>query len=420
MPQTYTNVLKTAPLEIYNAITAPKLAGTSKKTSDLNQLKSNHESESLIRNAPDSLIHLTATSRYHGKNQGDSSIRNAFLSTTGTNDKIQKKEEKIKRTEPVKITTADHRQHYTNENRNFHSVGTSRPHSPLNHATQNHIPKQPIKDKDEQITSLTKPSASAPVKPNPLKSIIHSTDTLKTSRNMGSRIYELINCERTAHRSPKHGERQLSQIQVLHNVIVENQPENSNIQIPLPVPKNKIHNSSKAIIRTSLQKQKYNFQNNNNTNYRSNYTRHTVGVKYKNKNNSSQRKIREDRKCTDQGKCISSIVPPPYVSVKKSKSFQNLKRSPETTVSRSYLRENKKTISDPKISKVPQSYLRPDDSNKKYIHIPYKDTSIHETTIPITIGNLSPQQKYFSLVHTVASRTIPVETISDINLVLKP
>ena len=119
---------------------------------------------------------------------------------------------------------------------------------------------------------------------------------------MGSRSHELINCERTAHRSPKHGEGQLPQIQVLHNVIVENQPENSDIQIPLPVPKNKIHNLSKAVIRTSLQKQKYNFQNNNNTNYRSNYARHTEGIKYKNKNNSSQRKIREDRKCTDQGK----------------------------------------------------------------------------------------------------------------------
>ena len=134
----------------------------------------------------------------------------------------------------------------------------------------------------------------------------------------------------------------------------------------------------------------------------------------KTKKNSSQRKIGEGRKCTDQGKFIQSIVPPPYVPVQKSKSFQTSKRYPAYTVSSPYLRENEKAISDPNISKVPQSYLRAADSNKNSLHIPYKDTTIHETTIPITIENPFPQNKYVSLFHTVASRTIPVETISSI------
>ena len=54
----------------------------------------------------------------------------------------------------------------------------------------------------------------------------------------------------------------------------------------------------------------------------------------------------------------------------------------------------KKTISAPKISAVPQSYIRAIDSNKN--------------SLPIFEQN----QKYFSLFHTVASRTSPVQTIS--------
>ena len=229
---------------------------------------------------------------------------------------------------------------------------------------------------------------------------------------MGLRNPELSNCARTAHRSTNCGEYQLPQTHIIQNVIVANQTENSDIQITLPVPDTNIHNSSKEVMRTSIPKIKYNFRNHNNTNYHSKYAGHIDGTNNKNKKNSSQRKTGEGRKCTNQGKCSQSTVPPPYAPVQKSKSFQISKRSPAYTVSSPYLRENEKTISDPKIFKVPQFYLRVADSNKNSLHIPYKDTTIHETTIPITIENLSPQQKYFSLFHTVASRTIPVETIS--------
>ena len=114
-----------------------------------------------------------------------------------------------------------------------------------------------------------------------------------------------------------------------------------------------------------------------------------------NKNNErSKRKIGEERTYTDQEKYSKSTVPPPYVPNPKSKSFLTSKRTPASTVPSPYLRETKKTISAPKISAVPQSYIRTIDSNKN--------------SLPIFEQN----QKYFSLFHTVASRTIPVKTIS--------
>ena len=147
-------------------------------------------------------------------------------------------------------------------------------------------------------------------------------------------------------------------------------------------------------MRTSLPKIKYNLRNNNNIKYRSKYAGHIDGTNNNKNKNSSQRKIGEERKCTDQGKCSQSTVPPRYVPVQKSKSFLTSKRPPASTVSSPYLRETKKTISAPKISAVPQSYIRAIDSNKN--------------SFPIFEQN----QKYFSLFHTVASRTIPVQTIS--------
>ena len=65
----------------------------------------------------------------------------------------------------------------------------------------------------------------------------------------------------------------------------------------------------------------------------------------KNNNDRSQRKIEEERTCTDQEKYGKSTVPPPYVPVQKSKSFLTSKRPPASTVPSPYLRETKKTIS---------------------------------------------------------------------------
>ena len=198
----------------------------------------------------------------------------------------------------------------------------------------------------------------------------------------------------------------------IQNVIVEKQQGNSDSKSTAQVTGNNTQKSSNEVIRTSLPKMKYNFRNHNNINYRSKYAGHIDGTNNKKNKNSSQRKIGEERKCTDQGKCSLSIVPPPYVPVQKSKSFLTSKRPPASTVSSPYLRETKKTIPAPKISAVPQSYLRAVDSNKNSLPISFKDTTIHEPNIPITIDTILPQQKYFSLFHTVASRTIPVETIS--------
>ena len=89
----------------------------------------------------------------------------------------------------------------------------------------------------------------------------------------------------------------------------------------------------------------------------------------KNNNDRSQRKIEEERTCTDQEKYGKSTVPPPYVPVQKSKSFLTSKRPPASTVPSPYLRETKKTISAPKISAVPQSNIRAIDSNKNSLPI---------------------------------------------------
>ena len=95
-------------------------------------------------------------------------------------------------------------------------------------------------------------------------------------------------------------------------------------------------------------------------------------------------------------------------------SFKTSKRSLTSSVSSLYLRENEKTISASKKYKVPQSYLRTANSNNKSLPVPYNNTTIHETNIPITIEHSPCQKQYFSLFHTVAYRTIPVETISPI------
>ena len=167
---------------------------------------------------------------------------------------------------------------------------------------------------------------------------------------LGSCNPELSNCERIAHRSTNSGEYQLTQTHILQNVIVENQTENSDIQITLPEPENNIQNSSKETMRTSLPKIKYNFRHHNNTNYDSKYVGHIDGTNNTNKKNSSQRIIEEERKCTDQEKCSQFIVPPPYVPVQKSKFFKTSKQSPASTVPIPYLQENEKTISAPKIT----------------------------------------------------------------------
>ena len=195
----------------------------------------------------------------------------------------------------------------------------------------------PINDTVTQLISLTKPSASAPIQPNPLKSTIYLIDPVKTSRTVGSRNPELSNCKRTTHRSTNCGEYQLPQTHTIQNVIVTNQTENSDIQITLPVPETNIHNSRKEVMRTSIPKIKYSFRNHNNTNYPSKYAGHIDDTNNKNKKNSSQRKIGEGRKCTDQGKCIHSTVPPPYIPVPKSKPFPTSKRSPAYIVSSPYL-----------------------------------------------------------------------------------
>ena len=95
-------------------------------------------------------------------------------------------------------------------------------------------------------------------------------------------------------------------------------------------------------------------------------------------------------------------------------SFKTSKRSLASSVSSIYLRENEETISASKNSKVPQSYLRTANSNNKSLPVPYNNTTIHETNIPMTIEHSSSQKQYFSLFHTVAYRIIPVETIAPI------
>ena len=157
-------------------------------------------------------------------------------------------------------------------------------------------------------------------------------------------------------------------------------------------------------------------------------------------NERSQRKIGEEKTYTDQEKCSKSTVPPPYVPDPKSKSFLTSKRTPASTVPSPYLRETKKTISAPKIPAVPQSYIRAIDSNKNSLPIfernqkdrieqfsensygtqkcsplrkcIFERNTNHEPNIQIASENLFPHKKYFSLFHTVASRTIPVKTIS--------
>ena len=62
--------------------------------------------------------------------------------------------------------------------------------------------------------------------------------------------------------------------------------------------------------------------------------------------------------------------------------------------------------------KVLQYYLRKANSNKNSLPDPSINTTIHDTNIPITIDNFSSKKNYFSLFHTVASRTIPVKIIS--------
>ena len=208
---------------------------------------------------------------------------------------------------------------------------------------------------------------------------------------MGLHNPELSNCERTTHRSTNCGEYQLPQTHIIQNIIIANQSDNSEIQITLPAPETNIHHSSKEVMRTSIPKIKYNLRNHNNTNYHSKYAGHIDGTNNKNKKNSSQRKIGEGRKCTDQGKCIQSTVPPPYVPVQKSKSFQTSKRSPAYTVSSPYLRENKETVSASKNSQVPQSFNSYSEQHQKIsayslqqYHHPRNKYSNHDWTFFIS------------------------------------
>ena len=156
---------------------------------------------------------------------------------------------------------------------------------------------------------------------------------------------------------------------------------------------------------------KYDFQNNNYNTSPLKYAGNIGGEKIKTNQNSSQRKIREGRQSKDRGEYSQYSVPSSYVPATKLKSFKTSKQSPVFSVSRLYLRENERTISAPKKSKVPQSYLHEADSNKKSIPVPYNNTTIHEINTPITIEHSSTQNIYFSLFHTVSYRTIPVEII---------
>ena len=93
-------------------------------------------------------------------------------------------------------------------------------------------------------------------------------------------------------------------------------------------------------------------------------------------------------------------------------SSKTSKRSPTPSVPSPYIRKNKKTISASKKSTVPQSHIRQVTSNKNSSPDPSINTTIQDTNIPITIDHFSSQNKYFSLFHTVAPRTFPVEIIS--------
>ena len=75
--QSPTNRPQPAPLARYdNIVQASRLAAeTSRNTGVPNQLNGNHESESLIRNAPELLINPPATSRLPGRTRGELFIR---------------------------------------------------------------------------------------------------------------------------------------------------------------------------------------------------------------------------------------------------------------------------------------------------------------------------------------------------------
>ena len=76
------------------------------------------------------------------------------------------------------------------------------------------LENKPINDTVTQFISLTKPSASAPIQPNPFTSTTYPIDPIQTSGNVGSRNLELNNCERTTHLSTNCGEYQLLQTRI--------------------------------------------------------------------------------------------------------------------------------------------------------------------------------------------------------------
>ena len=103
------------------------------------------------------------------------------------------------------------------------------------------------------------------------------------------------------------------------NVIETKRIINSDTKFIKHIPANKIQNTTKAVIRSSSPKIKYDFRNNNNNNttFHSKYAGHTGGKKSTTNKNSSQRKIGEGEKSTHRGEYRQSTVQPSYVLAKK-------------------------------------------------------------------------------------------------------
>ena len=189
-------------------------------------------------------------------------------------------------------------------------------HNPR-HTPQNPLLQHPIHDKYTQLTTLTTSSSSAPATSIQTKPTNYSINSIKSSSDTGSRNLESTNCEKDAHRTTNSRKYQPPKITVPSNVIETNRIENSDTQFIIPIPANKIQNTSKAVIRSSPPKTKYDFRNNNNNiTSQSKYAGHLGGKQRTTNKNSSQRKIGEGEKSTDRGEYRQSIVPPSYVPAK--------------------------------------------------------------------------------------------------------
>ena len=114
---------------------------------------------------------------------------------------------------------------------------------------------------------------------------------------------------------------------------------------------------------------------------------------------------------TDRNEPNHSTVPGLYAQDLKTKSIKTSKRSKISTVSSTYLREADKNISAPKIYNVSQSCIRKMSNNMNSLPVEDNNSSIHETTISITIQQFPKPEKNVSLFHTINFRTILVETL---------